>query len=105
MLIAMAVGLAVVPSIVLAVSLGFVFGIILGMRPLLKHGYSFYNAFKQVLIVERLSIVFMETAEVLVEVYTTQDFVFNLEEQSMWDLATKSFGIDVSEFSGFGGSA
>jgi hypothetical protein len=105
MLIAMAVGLAVVPSIVLAVSLGFVFGIILGMRPLLKHGYSFYNAFKQVLIVERLSIVFMETAEVLVEVYTTQDFVFNLEEQSMWDLATKSFGIDMSEFSGFGGSA
>ncbi len=70
MLIAMYLGLAMVPSIALAVSLGFVFGFILGMRPLLKHGYNFKNAFKQVLVAEGLSIVFMETAEVLMQVYT-----------------------------------
>ena len=70
MLIAMQLGLAMVPSISLAVSLGFIFGFILGMRPLRKHGYSFTNAFKQVLLSEGLSILFMETAEVLVEIYT-----------------------------------
>ena len=70
MLIAIALDLATFPSIVLAVSLGFIFGFILGTFPLLKHGYSLSNAFKQVLISEGLSILFMETAEVLVEVYT-----------------------------------
>jgi len=59
-----------VNTLILAVSLGFVFGFILGMRPLLKAGFNFRLAFKTVLIVEGLSIAVMETAEVLVEVYT-----------------------------------
>jgi len=59
-----------VNTLILAVSLGFVFGFILGMRPLLKAGFNFKNAFKTVLIAEGLSIVVMETTEVLVEVYT-----------------------------------
>ena len=84
MLIAMALSLAIVPSIVLAVSLGFVFGLILGMRPLLKHGYSFNNAFKLVIIAEGFSILFMETAEVLVEVYTPCFMQAGLVDQILW---------------------
>lgn len=84
MLIAMNLGMALVPSIVLAVSLGFVFGFVLGMRPLLKHGYSFSNAFKQVLIAEGLSIVFMETAEVLIQVYTPGVMQAGLLDPILW---------------------
>ena len=36
---------------------------------------------------------------------TNLDFIFNTEEKFMWDMAAKSFGIDLSEFSGLGGSA
>ncbi len=84
MLIAMYLGLAVVPAIALAVTLGFIFGLILGMRPLLKHGYSFGNAFKQVLIVEGFSILFMETAEVLVEIYTPGFMQADLLAPILW---------------------
>jgi len=37
--------------------------------------------------------------------HTNLDFVFNTEEKFMWEMATKSFGIDISHFSGLGGSA
>ena len=84
MLIAMELGLAMVPSIALAVSLGFVLGFILGMRPLRKHGYSFTNAFKQVLLAEGLSIIFMETAEVLVEIYTPGFMQAGLFDPILW---------------------
>ena len=70
MIIAKLLGLSNVASIVLAVTLGFVFGFFLGMRPLLRAEFAFARAFKTVLIAEGLSIAVMETAEVLVEVYT-----------------------------------
>ena len=50
--------------------MGFVFGLALGIRPLLKAGFDLSRAFHQVLIVEGLSIAAMKTAEVLVQVYT-----------------------------------
>ena len=37
--------------------------------------------------------------------HTNLDYIFNTDEQFMWDIATKSFGIDLGEFSGLGGSA
>ena len=49
MVIGTALGLDNIPRIILAVLLGFVFGFILGMRPLLKNGFSFKKAFKIVL--------------------------------------------------------
>jgi len=55
---------------VLAVVLGFIFGFIFGLRPLLRAGYDFPRALHQVFIAETLSIVVMETTEVLVQVYT-----------------------------------
>ena len=59
-----------VQTIVLAVILGFVFGFALGLIPLLKARFRLKDAVRQVLIAEGLSIVVMETAEVLVAVYT-----------------------------------
>ncbi len=59
-----------VETLVLAVSLGFVFGFALGIIPLLRANFGMKWAFKQVLIAEGLSIAVMETAEVLIEVYT-----------------------------------
>lgn len=59
-----------VQTIIFAVSLGFVFGFALGIIPLLRARFQLKDAFRQVLIAEGLSIVVMETFEVLVEVYT-----------------------------------
>ena len=59
-----------VQTMVLAVVLGFVFGFIFGLRPLLRAGFDFSRALHQVFIAETLSIVVMETTEVLVQVYT-----------------------------------
>ncbi len=65
-----ALGLSNTITLVLAVVLGFVFGFILGMRPLLRAGFDFSRALRQVFIAESLSIAVMETAEVLVQIYT-----------------------------------
>ena len=59
-----------VHTMVLAVVLGFVFGFIFGLRPLLRAGFDFSRALHQVFIAETLSIVVMETTEVLVQIYT-----------------------------------
>ncbi len=59
-----------VHTMVLAVVLGFVFGFIFGLRPLLRAGFDFSRAIRQVFIAETLSIVVMEATQVLVQVYT-----------------------------------
>ena len=84
MIIARAIGLGTVSSIALAVLLGFVFGFVLGMRPLLKAKFGFARAFKTVLIAEGLSIAVMETAEVLVEVYTPGVMAAGLTSGIFW---------------------
>ena len=66
--IGVAIGLSAVATLVLAVTLGFVFGF--GLIPLLRAGFSWSWAIRQVLVAEGLSIAIMETAEVLVEVFT-----------------------------------
>jgi len=73
-----------VPTIVLALSLGVVFGLILGIRPWLKAGLDFGPAFKRVVITEGLSIVVMETAEVLTEVYMPGVMSAGLTESIFW---------------------
>jgi hypothetical protein len=70
MVIGTGLGLSIVKTIVLALLLGFFFGFLLGIIPLLKAGFSFARALRQVFIAESLSIAVMETAEVLVQVYT-----------------------------------
>jgi len=71
-------------TIILAVILGFIFGFIFGMRPLLKAGFTYKRAFKQVLIAEGLSIAVMEAAEVLIEIYTPGVMQAHLHEPIFW---------------------
>lgn len=73
-----------VQTIVLAVSLGFVFGFGLGLIPLLKARFRLKDAIRQVLIAEGLSIVVMETAEVLIEVYTPGVMAAGLASWLFW---------------------
>ena len=70
LVIGIALLLSTVATIILAVTLGFVFGFALGLIPLLRARFRFKDAVRQVLVAEGLSIAVMETAEVLVEVYT-----------------------------------
>ena len=80
--IGLAIGLSVVATLVLAVVLGFVFG--LGLIPLLQAGFSWSWAIRQVLVAEGLSIAIMETAEVLVEVYTPGVMQAGLSSPIFW---------------------
>lgn len=71
-------------TLILAVCLGFVFGLSLGLVPLIRDGYSFKNAFKQVLLAEGLSIAFMEAAEVLTQIYMPGVMEASLNESIFW---------------------
>ncbi len=69
-IIGTALGFSNLITLILAIVLGFVFGFIFGMWPLLRAGFAFSRAVRQVFIAETLSIVVMEAAQVLVQVYT-----------------------------------
>lgn len=84
MIISTALHMDNVPSIILAVIMGFIGGFALGVVPWLKHGLSFVEATKKVLIVEGLSIVVMETAQVLTEIYTPGVMSAHLNEPIFW---------------------
>ncbi len=83
-IIGVALGLTTVVTIALAVVLGFIFGFALGLIPLLRAGFSKSWALKQVLVAEGLSIAVMETAEVLVEVYTPGVMTAGLLSPVFW---------------------
>lgn len=68
MIISTALGFSNLHSILLAVTLGFVAGLALGIIPLIRHGFSFGNAIKTVIVAEGLSIAVMEAFEVIAEV-------------------------------------
>jgi hypothetical protein len=65
MIIAAALGWNNLHTILLSVTLGFVAGMLLGIVPLLRFGFSPIKALKTVFIGEGLSIAVMETVEVL----------------------------------------
>ena len=69
-IIGTALGFSNVNTIILALVLGFVFGFVFGMRPLLRAGFDFSRAMRQVFVAESLSIVVMEATQVLVQVFT-----------------------------------
>ncbi len=84
MIIGVALSMSMVKTIILAVILGFVFGFLLGIVPLLKAGFGIKRAFKQVAIAETLSIAVMETAEILVQVYTPGVMEAGLSSPIFW---------------------
>lgn len=71
-------------TIVLAVILGFVFGFALGLVPLLRARFQLKDAVRQVLLAEGLSIAVMETAEVLIQVYTPGVMAAGLSSWLFW---------------------
>ena len=73
-----------ISTMILAIILGAVLGLLFGRMPFLKAGYSFKIALKQVLIAEGLSIAVMETFEVLVQVYTPGVMEAHLSDWIFW---------------------
>jgi hypothetical protein len=71
-------------TMLLAIILGFVLGFAFGMIPLIRAGFSFTRAFKQVLIAEGLSIAVMETVEVWVQVSTPGVMDSHLSDWLFW---------------------
>jgi len=68
MVISTAAGLNNYYSILISILLGFTGGLLLGILPLMKHGFSLTTALKTVIIGEGLSIFVMEMFEVLIAV-------------------------------------
>jgi hypothetical protein len=66
MLIGMQLGLSNAGTIILAVVLGFVFGLGLGVLPLLRAGFSLKGALRTVVVAEALGIAVMEAVDVAV---------------------------------------
>ena len=73
-----------VSTTILAIILGFIFGFAFGMIPLMRAGFPFNKAFRQVLIAEGLSIAVMETFEVVVQVYTPGVMDAHLSDWLFW---------------------
>jgi len=67
MIIATALLLEMIQSTILAVILGFIAGMSLGVRPLLRSGFSLVQGLKTVIVAEGLSIAVMEGFEVLTQ--------------------------------------
>ena len=95
MIIATAFGFNPVSKIVLALASGFFSGILLGIQPLSKAGFSVWRAFKTVLVTEGLSILVMLTAEVLLQVYTPGVIQAGLGDLIFW------MGMGSALFAGF----
>lgn len=82
-------------TMILAVILGFMGGFLLGVIPLRKAGFDWARAFKTVLVAEGLSIVVMETAQVLTELYTPGVMNAGLDDRLFW------FGMGLALLAGF----
>jgi hypothetical protein len=84
MVIAVWLGLSMTNSMILAIALGFVFGLALGMVPLLKRKFTFRNALKTVIVAEGLSIAVMEAVEVYVQVKIPGVMEAGLRDSLFW---------------------
>ena len=71
-------------TMILALALGWFFGLLFGMVPLLRAGFRFGAALKQVLIAEGLSIAVMEAVEVAVQVSTPGVMDAHLSDWLFW---------------------
>ena len=71
-------------TMILALALGWFFGLLFGMVPLIRAGFRFGAALKQVLIAEGLSIAVMEAVEVAVQVNTPGVMNAHLSDWIFW---------------------
>ncbi|HMW06663.1 MAG TPA: DUF4396 domain-containing protein [Leptospiraceae bacterium] len=94
-ILAASLGLGMWESMIVGILLGFVFGFTLGMIPLVKAGFSFIESFKTILVSEGLSILVMEGAEAITQVYIPGVMEAGLSESIFW------YGMGISLFAGF----
>lgn len=88
-------GLSMTGSMILAITLGFVFGFALGILPLLKKGISFFQSLKIVLLAEGLSIAVMEGFELFTQAAIPGVLNAGLTESLFW------IGMGASLIAGF----
>jgi F0F1-type ATP synthase assembly protein I len=84
MIISTAAGFSNSFSIIFSILLGFIAGMILGMIPLRKHGFTWTNALRTVIVGEGLSIAVMETFEVLAAVLIPGVMHAHLDQPVFW---------------------
>jgi len=82
--IGFAFGLSFVVSLIIGIVAGFIFGYLLGILPLLKGRLSFIVATKIVLATETLSIITMETGEILTEIFFPKFANLTLSNLLFW---------------------
>jgi F0F1-type ATP synthase assembly protein I len=83
-IIGTAFGLDMITTMIIAVILGFIGGLLLGIVPLLRASFTFKNALKTVIVAEGLSIVVMETFEVLTQILIPGVMEARLTESIFW---------------------
>lgn len=84
MIMSTAIGLNNLHSILLAVTLGFIAGLALGVLPLKKAGFTFGKAIKTVIAGEGLSIAVMEAFEVMTEMAIPGVMSAHLTDSIFW---------------------
>ncbi|MCI0707873.1 MAG: DUF4396 domain-containing protein [Ignavibacteriae bacterium] len=84
LLIAAALGLNTMDSMMLALAMGFVAGLSLGILPLLKAGFAFWAAFKTIFVAEGLSIAVMEGFEIFVQLQIPGAMEAGLTDSLFW---------------------
>lgn len=88
-------GLGMWETMILGMSLGFVFGFSLGIIPLIRNGFGFNEAFKMILVSEGLSVLVMESAEVITQIYIPGVMEASITQGLFW------FGMGISLLAGF----
>ena len=84
MIIATAIGLNMINATILGVMLGFVAGLALGTIPLIRSKFTLGQALKTVVIAEGLSIVVMETFEVITQAVIPGVMTASLADPVFW---------------------
>jgi F0F1-type ATP synthase assembly protein I len=83
-IIGTAFGLDMITTMLIAVVLGFVGGLFLGILPLLRASFTFNKALKTVIVAEGLSIVVMESFEVLTQIVIPGVMEAGLTQPIFW---------------------
>jgi hypothetical protein len=84
MVLGTALKMSNISTMIIAIVLGALLGLAFGIYPLVKAGFIFKRALRQVLIAEGLSIVVMETFEALVQFYTPGVMEAHVNEWIFW---------------------
>ena len=83
-IIGTAFNLDMITTMLIAIILGFIGGLFLGVLPLVRASFTFRNALKTVIVAEGLSIVVMEAFEVMTQIIIPGVMEAGLSEPIFW---------------------